>query len=574
MKQNLSLFIVEDDAFSLTILKGMLDVSGLQLEKVDHATTLSKAIESLSQTEYDAILLDLNLPDSRGDSTLDQIVKRFPELTIIVITGEADEAMGLQAISKGAQDYLLKGKYSIEDLSKSIRYSIGRKEAREEAKRSERIVKTLIDHLPQRILLKDLEFRYVFCNQNYARNFHLPVEEVLGKNDFDFYSEEIAHNNAANDQEVVQTAGTVEDVLRQEINGEECITRVLKTAVKNDNGRVEGVLCVYEDFTGRVKYEEAIQQANEELQNTNRQLKEMQSQLVQSEKLASIGQLASGVAHEINNPLGFVSSNFSTLEKYLGTITPLLTSYDAICGKFQNGQYDTLLKEIADITAIKEKEQVDFILDDIPGLFSDSREGIRRIIQIVKSLRDFSRIDQPEDFSIFNINQGIQATLVVAQNELKYAVIVKTQYGDIPEIFCNSGQLNQVFLNILVNAAQAIMEQHRRERGTISIRTYMTDDYVCCDIADDGPGIPEENLSKIYDPFFTTKPVGQGTGLGLNLSYDIIVNKHKGRLLVDSNVGQGTKFTIQIPRNLEEQLDLLQRKEEEHGNSTEDLVCR
>lgn len=571
MDKKLSLLIVEDNAVSAGFLKSMLEHSGLPLETVSIAGTLAEAADRIRQEPPDAILLDLNLPDSQGPDTLERIIREFPEKPIIVVTGEFDEAAGADAIRRGAQDYLLKGKYSIEELSKSIRYSIRRKEAQEAAKRSERIFKTLIETLPQMILLKDIYSRYVFCNQNYARRLGVPAESILGKTDRDFYPPDIAQRSVASDQAVIQLGKIIEDEYRQSRDGTECVLRVLKTPVKSDSGRVEGVLCVYEDFTKRSQYEEEIRRANETLQAANRQLQEAQAQIVQNEKLASIGQLAAGVAHEINNPLGFVNSNFSTLEMYLASILSVLSAYDAAAHKFRKGDPQAIEEALAYIESIKQEEQIDFVLQDIPGLFSDSKEGVRRIIQIVKSLRDFSRIDQPEDFSDYNINQGLEATLTVARNELKYAAEIRTEYGEVPDIFCNSGQLNQVFLNILVNAAQAIESQHREERGLITIKTYADEQYVNCEITDDGPGIPPDILPKIFDPFFTTKPVGKGTGLGLNVSYDIVVNKHKGQLLVRSEVGRGTTFTIRIPRDsdLKEQMC----KAVQHGTE-ESLVCR
>ncbi|MHC4497030.1 MAG: sensor histidine kinase, partial [Planctomycetota bacterium] len=177
----------------------------------------------------------------------------------------------------------------------------------------------------------------------------------------------------------------------------------------------------------------------------------------------------------------------------------------------------------------------------------DSSEGLERITNIVQNLRDFSRIDQPGSRDEYNINKGIEITLVVVKNEIKYDADVKIDFSEVPLIFCHSSQINQVFLNILLNAAQAIRTQERDGNGTITIRTHATETDVVCEIADDGPGIPPDKLSKVFDPFFTTKPAGKGTGLGLNVSYDIIVNKHNGELLIDSKVGEGTKFTIKLP---------------------------
>jgi signal transduction histidine kinase len=191
--------------------------------------------------------------------------------------------------------------------------------------------------------------------------------------------------------------------------------------------------------------------------------------------------------------------------------------------------------------------QIDFILEDIAGLFDDSRVGLERVTNIVKTLRDFSRIDQLGSLDKYNINDGINTTLVVVSNEIKYDVDVEMELSEVPPIICHAGQINQVLLNLLINAAQAIKSHERDDKGIIKIRTYATHDDVVCEISDNGPGIGPDCLPHIFNPFFTTKPVGQGTGLGLSISYDIIVTKHKGNLLVDSSLGKGTQFTIKLP---------------------------
>jgi len=198
------------------------------------------------------------------------------------------------------------------------------------------------------------------------------------------------------------------------------------------------------------------------------------------------------------------------------------------------------------------------------------QEELERVTNIIQNLRDFSRIDQPGSLDEYNLNDGIKATLVVAKNEIKYDAELKTELSEVPSIFCNSGQINQVFLNILVNAAQAIRSQKRDDRGTITIRTYATETGVACEISDNGCGIPPDSLSKIFDPFFTTKAVGKGTGLGLSVSYDIIVNKHKGELLIDSTVGEGSKFTIKLPIGEKEPND---NKEIENSEKKNGAIC-
>lgn len=447
-----------------------------------------------------------------------------------------------------------------------------RKAAEERASRNEQIFRTLIANLPQKVVLKDEQSRIVYCNEKYADSLSMPIEDVIGKTDYDLYTAEQARKHVQSDREAILSGGTVELFFHHKEVNEEYVARVLKTVVRNDVDQVSGILCVLEDFTERTKTVEGLKAANRELEETNRQLCDMQTQLVRSEKLASIGQLAAGIAHEINNPMGFVTNNLFSLRKYLAHITDMYRGYESFIGRLDgSGSVDTP-QEIKDIRAMKEKLKIDYIFEDIPGLFDDSMEGVQQIIKIVKTLRDFSRVDRLEDFAECDLTEGIRSTLIVANNELKYAAEVVTDFADVPEVYCNIGQLNQVFLNMLVNAAQAIGEQKRKEKGKIEIRVDADEEFINCRIVDDGPGISPENVSKIFDPFFTTKPVGKGTGLGLNLSYDIIVNKHKGQLLVDSELGKGTQFTIRIPRNLEQ---LMRGKEEtEYGNRKDCPVCR
>ncbi len=280
----------------------------------------------------------------------------------------------------------------------------------------------------------------------------------------------------------------------------------------------------------------------------HRELQQMQAQLVQNEKLAAIGQLAAGVAHEMNTPLGFVTCNFDTLEGYMKKVLALLDVYDLLAWKVEFSDKEHRLETLETIHRLKHQTRFDLIRQDLESLFDDSREGLERVTEIIQSLRDFSRVDQVGDVATFNLNEGITATLTVARNELARHARVETDLGDIPQIVCNPGQINQVVLNVLVNAAQAIASQQRQEPGRIAIRTFAADGHVVCEIADDGPGIPADNLRRVFDPFFTTKPPGKGTGLGLSVSHDIVVSKHAGQFLVESREGQGTTFTIRLPQ--------------------------
>ncbi len=278
------------------------------------------------------------------------------------------------------------------------------------------------------------------------------------------------------------------------------------------------------------------------LEKKIKEIEYSQVMLLQSEKLASIGQLAGGVAHEINNPIGFISSNLNTLSKYLEDIQKLMARYQEV-HLLNDGERTALLREIK---SVENEIDIEYILDDLDQLIEESKEGIDRVKKIVSDLKDFSRVDHGEK-EFFNINAGLENTLNMVWNELKYKTDVLKEYGTIPEIECYPLELNQVFTNILVNAAQAI-----EEKGEIKISTRLiNDDQSAKDcveirISDTGCGIPEENLSRIFDPFFTTKEIGKGTGLGLNISFGII-KKHEGTINVKSKVGKGTTFIISLP---------------------------
>ena len=264
-------------------------------------------------------------------------------------------------------------------------------------------------------------------------------------------------------------------------------------------------------------------------------LHDAQNQLLQSEKMASIGQLAAGVAHEINNPIGYVNSNLGTLRRYIEDVFAMLASYE---------QSEPLLASHPEtahrIKALRDKLDIAFLKEDIVALMEESGEGISRVKKIVQDLKDFSHVDESE-WQWVDLHKGLDSTLNVVWNELKYKSEVVKEYGDLPEVECLPSQINQVFMNLLVNAAHAI-----EERGTITIHSGVQDDEVWVAISDTGKGIAPENLKRIFEPFFTTKPVGKGTGLGLSLSYSI-VQKHHGRIEVASEVGKGTVFRVYLP---------------------------
>ena len=303
--------------------------------------------------------------------------------------------------------------------------------------------------------------------------------------------------------------------------------RLARQALLDSQARLE------QDVAARTQ---ELRRRNQELTQVNETLIQTRQQLVQAEKLASIGQLAAGVAHEINNPIGYVQSNMGSLDKYLADIFRLLDAY---------GEAEAAIADparAAQLKALRDEIELPYLREDVPELMRECKEGISRVRKIVQDLKDFSRVDNRQEFELADIHQGLDSTLTIVANEIKYKADVVKHYGELPQVECLASQLNQVFMNLLVNAAQAMGDS----RGTITLSTGSDSERVWVEVADNGSGIPADQLDRIFDPFYTTKPVGKGTGLGLSLSYGIVQNHH-GSLTVCSEPGVGTTFRITLP---------------------------
>lgn len=280
---------------------------------------------------------------------------------------------------------------------------------------------------------------------------------------------------------------------------------------------------------------EELSQANLRLQEEMDERKSLESRMVQTEKLASIGQLAAGVAHEINNPLGFLSSNFGMLEEYLHSMFDMLSVYESA---------ESAMAECAATLSrrARERSQLAFLREDIPVLMAESREGMERVAQIVQSLKDFSRADTEQKWEWADLHRGIESTMTIIASDIRKVADVVRDYGELPSVECVPSQLNQVVMNLLVNAVHATGP----ERGRIAIRTGADCGEVWFEVEDTGCGIPADVLPRIFDPFFTTKAIGKGTGLGLSLSYGI-VQRHQGRIEVTTAPGEGSTFRVSLP---------------------------
>ena len=283
-----------------------------------------------------------------------------------------------------------------------------------------------------------------------------------------------------------------------------------------------------------------LNQKNFQLQEANKDLKETQVQLLQAEKMASVGQLAAGVAHEINNPVGFVGSNIATLSEYVATYQMIFSQINTALEAKDEKTRDTALSELEKMLA---NQDMTFINEDISELLADSQEGLHRVAEIVKGLKLFSRVDS-DQMQQHNINDCVRTTLAMVNNQLKYICTVETHLGRVPDVTMNVGKISQVITNLLINAGQAI--EATGKNGRIVITTCTVNNFVELRVEDTGCGIPASHLDKLFNPFFTTKPEGQGTGLGLSISFGI-AQEHGGSLSATSIEGESSTFTLMLP---------------------------
>jgi len=341
--------------------------------------------------------------------------------------------------------------------------------------------------------------------------------------------------------EVARHAGAGQAVCDQEYRVLTAAGQVLWVSahtnlLRDTAGVVEFYDGVLTDITEHKRQEQELASNLRDQRSLNKRLEEAHNQLLQSEKMASIGQLAAGIAHELNNPIGFVHSNLGTLEGYVRDVMEIIDSYDQAAEEIGDDR-----PRFAAIERLKEDRDFGFLRQDIMQLMAESREGLGRVRKIVQDLKSFSHVSE-QDWQWADLLQGLDSTLNIVWNELKYKCTVVKEYGSLPKVYCLISQLNQVFMNLLVNAGHAIEKQ-----GTITLRTSCRgENEVCIEVVDTGKGIAPEHLSRVFEPFFTTKPVGKGTGLGLSLSYGI-VDKHHGRIEVESDLGVGTTFRVILP---------------------------
>lgn len=400
----------------------------------------------------------------------------------------------------------------------------------------------------------DKNFNIVQVNETFVAMTGMEKKDILGKKCRDIFWGPLCDSENCPMRQILAGKNRVEyESVKESPAGKIINCWVIGVPLHDTNGKLVGILESYRDITARIETERAMEKAfeeshtfAEELAASNEQLhrqqqelalahdtlKQSQAHILQQEKMASVGQLAAGVAHEINNPMGFISSNLSSLAKYLERLTEFTRTLEE---KLRQAPPDE------ELAALRKKLKIDYIMEDAVHLVEESLDGASRVKKIVQGLKNFSRIDQAERLAA-DLNDCLDTTINIVWNELKYKCEVKKEYGELPPTVCNPQQLNQMFMNLLVNAAQAI-----ETKGEIRIKTWADQDFISIRISDTGCGIPPDKIKRIFEPFYTSKEVGKGTGLGLSIVYDIVVKNHQGDIQVESEVGKGTAFTVKIP---------------------------
>lgn len=406
---------------------------------------------------------------------------------------------------------------------------------------------SLVESLPASILRKDLEGRFTFGNQNFCHAVGVEsTAQLVGKTDHDFYPKEMADKFRADDRRVVESE-SVAEIVEENLTsqGERRYVQVIKTPLHDPAGHPIGVQGIFWDVTERKRAEEQLVDQNVQLQEmahsereAHAQLKQAQSQLVEQEKLASLGQIVAGVAHEINNPVAFVSNNVVVLGRDVSEMSDLIALYQEADPTIAQDLPDLFRR----IHEFRDRVDMAYTIGNIQGLLNRSRDGLKRIQQIVGHLKLFAHLDEGE-VNEADLNNGIESTAaIIVGYARKRQIRLSMELGEIPPITCNAARINQVVMNLLTNAIDA-----SSDGGEVRVRTRPEERGVVIEVSDNGHGIPPEVRDRIFDPFFTTKPLGQGTGLGLSISYGII-KEHGGLIEVQSERGQGSRFIIHLPR--------------------------
>ena len=386
----------------------------------------------------------------------------------------------------------------------------------------------------------------VYANRAIARDHGYEPADLMGRSPATLVSAEDNPEAFPRIVEAVRAGATISlELTARRRDGSKFWVGMVMSPVRNESGHIFHYVGIGADITARLAQERNQRALQERLLEEMRERERMAIELRLAQKLESVGRLAAGIAHEINTPIQYIGDSVSFLQSSQSDLERLLGAYRDALARIEDSQVRQ--EALAEIAKIETSLDLEFLSQEIPKAFERTLQGVERVAAIVRAMKEFAHPDSAEHSSA-DLNHAIEMTLTVAHNEYKYCAQIETRFGELPLVVCNVGEVNQVFLNLIVNAAHAIAETGRSaDTGRITIVTTHSGDYVEIAIEDNGCGIARENLEKVFDPFFTTKPVGRGTGQGLAIARSIIAEKHGGNIDVRSVVGSGTQFILRLP---------------------------
>ncbi len=540
-----AILVVDDDELVCDILKTTLTDAGYVVDAVIEPEI---ALKKFREQQYDTVIVDLVLPRMTGTELLEKFQEISPETSVILVTAHPGVETAQKAIQLRAFDYISKP-FELREIVAKTQKAVEITRKIRQKKEHER---TLRAKLTENI--KDLEFQSDALKAEQERfygifrsaNFGLMVlnghdEKIILINekcknllDISHLSDQYCFDRDYHHLVRSEISGQIDEMihkLRQnslfaQVDplqlSREKILEFQSYPVISD-GTILAIVIIINDITER---------------------KHLETQLLMASKLAGIGELAAGIAHEINNPIGFVKSNTGTLKEYVEDLSNLFEMYHTLISSVEkDGQTGTIIDKIK---SFEKQIDSDFVLSDIKKIVNENRDGLARVTKIITDLRTFTRLDS-EKQSLLDINKIIDEALSLTRNECKYKAEVVRELSEIPEILGYDNQLAQVFINLIINAAHAI-----EKKGKIIVRSFQDENNIVVEVCDNGKGIDEQDIDRIFDPFFTTKPSNQGTGLGLSIAQDI-VSKHNGNISVQSEIGKGTTFRVELPMQLKPQ---------------------
>lgn len=555
IKEKYEILVVDDTPANLNLFSSLLSQNGYKVRLMPNGPLALKSIEAAPP---DLILLDIKMPEMNGFEVC-RLLKQneqYKEIPVLFISALDDVRDKVKAFEAGGLDYVTKP-FREEEVLARIRTHLELRTYQQEIKvaytglneknvQLKKINKTLgeekkrfldiVSSTGDWIWEVDEEGRFTYSNLVVKQVLGYEPEEIIDNLFYDFIQPDSKEEMKKTISEVFSQKEIIKDYYNQSIkkDGSMVILEITGIPIIDE----EGLLCGYRgasrDVTERRKAKEA-------LENAYKELKEAQNRLIQSEKMAGIGQLAAGIAHEINNPNGFIMSNLLTLQKNIRKLFFVISSFEDFIVRILSYVPERSKDLLEVFNEIKKNSNLDYYKRDLPELVDDCLDGCNRIKIIVANLKDFTH-PASEGYISSDLNKDIDKALSLIHNELKYNCRILKEYDDLPKINVNPQQIQQVILNLLINASHAIEGE-----GIIHIKTFCENGYVCIVISDNGEGISQEIIEKIFEPFFTTKEIGKGTGLGLSIVHGII-NEHNGKIDVQSEIGKGTTFTIKLPR--------------------------